>query len=335
MRNTDVLIVGAGPAGSACAIGLQKAGHECLLIDRAAFPRDKLCGGGLTPKAWRLLEEICPTLHYDYLPVGWMQLYMQGRYVGRYALNDEIRVVVRKEFDDLLLQEYRRLGGRFEQHALEHIEETADGRIIVTLHDGETIGCRYLVGADGALSRVRRHLCPETQRGILILEQYCQRQHDDIVIELSPEYKEGYCYIFPNSKVDTVGYCATNTSIDNWKRSKLTAEASPEGRLRGAIISTVIDYPFHDRILLVGDAGCWCDTLSYEGLYYALATGQAASQAVLTGKRFAEVTRHIAKKKRHHNLAAKILYNRPVLCLVGVIGRHQHLTERILNRYMR
>lgn len=335
MRHVDVLIVGAGPAGTACAIELQKVGHECLLVDRAAFPRDKLCGGGLTPKAWLLLEELFPNMKYEYLPVQHMQAYMKGRYLGQYTLQKEIRVVQRRTFDNLLLQEYLQAGGQFEQLALDHIEEPGNGKIVATMHNGEQIACRYLVGADGALSRVRKYLYPDTYRGILILEQYCQRKNDDIIIELSPEYKNGYFYIFPNQQVDTVGYCDTNTSMDKWENGKLREGYIPEGRLHGAMISTVIDYPMHDHIMLVGDAGCWGDSLSYEGIYYALATGQAASRAIITGKSFSEKSKYLLKKKRHHDLAARLLYHRPTLRIVSVIGRCQHFTSRILNRYIK
>ena len=53
MKHVDVVIIGAGPAGSVCAYLLKKAGVDCLLVDRATFPRDKLCGGGRFDRAVR------------------------------------------------------------------------------------------------------------------------------------------------------------------------------------------------------------------------------------------------------------------------------------------
>ena len=52
LKTIDVVIIGAGPAGSMCGYLLKKNGVDSLLIDRAVFPRDKICGGGLTLKAW-------------------------------------------------------------------------------------------------------------------------------------------------------------------------------------------------------------------------------------------------------------------------------------------
>ena len=54
----DVVVAGAGPAGCAAAIFLRQRGHEVLLLDEATFPRDKVCGEGVSPEAWRLLGRL-------------------------------------------------------------------------------------------------------------------------------------------------------------------------------------------------------------------------------------------------------------------------------------
>ena len=57
-RTHDVLVVGGGPSGAACAYWLAEAGHDVLLVEKKRFPREKTCGDGLTPRAVRQLEEM-------------------------------------------------------------------------------------------------------------------------------------------------------------------------------------------------------------------------------------------------------------------------------------
>ena len=52
----DILVVGGGPSGAACAYWLAEAGHDVLLVEKKHFPREKTCGDGLTPRAVRELE---------------------------------------------------------------------------------------------------------------------------------------------------------------------------------------------------------------------------------------------------------------------------------------
>ena len=67
---TEVLIIGGGPAGATCGSLLRQRGVDCLIVDHADFPRDKVCGGGLTPRGWMLLERLLPGLEYDYHAVS-------------------------------------------------------------------------------------------------------------------------------------------------------------------------------------------------------------------------------------------------------------------------
>ncbi len=334
MIEVDVLVAGAGPAGSTCAYLLQQAGHSCLLTDPAEFPRDKICGGGLTPRGWAIMDRLYPQLDYDYVPVHWAHLYINGKYRGKYHMEKEIRVVRRKAFDKLLLDEYLRIGGQLLKDRVWEVREREDGTIEVSLLSGEKVHCRYLVGADGANSRVRQYLNPASKPRVLIFEQYNRRSGtDEITFELANKYKNGYYYLFPNKDYDINGYCELGSSREKFA-GVLDSFGIEKTQTLGAFITTDIDYPYHPHILLVGDAGCWCDCLSYEGIYFALATGENAALAILENRPFEEVNAPILKKKLHRNKAAKLLYNPIGLAMVKLISRHQDRTERILNRYL-
>ena len=169
MKKVDALIIGAGPAGSMCGYLLQKAGKSCLVVDRATFPRDTLCGGGLTPKGWKLLEELIPGYKYEYNPIRRIRLMVEDNHKCDFETAIELRLVKRKEFDNQLLELYKSQGGEFMQGSFLRYDEKGDC-LVVTLKSGEQIACRYLVGADGSTSSVRHFLAGNHDNGFLIKE---------------------------------------------------------------------------------------------------------------------------------------------------------------------
>ena len=156
MRNIDVLIVGAGSAGSVCGSLLKQAGVDCVIVDYASFPRDKICGGGLTPKAWRLLDQLMPGVKYDYLPVKRLRMQFDDDPVCEFEPEFELRMTCRKDFDYSLLKYYQQAGGELIKGSFARYDEQSDGRLLVTMKSGDQFLCRYLVAADGAYSHIRR-----------------------------------------------------------------------------------------------------------------------------------------------------------------------------------
>lgn len=321
MDQVKALIVGAGPAGSTCALLLRKAGVDCLLVDRAVFPRDKICGGGLTPRSYYLLNRLLPTFHYDYNSVNRLKLLLEGRQIFDLDLSQELRIVKRRQFDAQLLEEYLRSGGQFVNEALTAIEER-ENRIIATLKSGRQVACDYLVGADGANSRVRKYLNPQSDHGTLCMEQYALKSPDDaVIINVSRHYRQGYYYLFPNASYDVQGFGDLVTTPQTF-RQVLNDMGCPDLKAKGAYIPNGIDYPLHDRIILIGDAGGFPNRVTYEGLYYAFLTASHAAEAIATGRRFAEVNRQVFKNKKKEDCYARIFYSRFGLSFLSFCCRH-------------
>ena len=320
MERTTVLIAGAGPAGSTCGLLLRKQDIDCILVDRAEFPRDKICGGGLTPRSYQLLSRLLPTFHYDYNCVNRLKLLLEGEQIFDLHMDKELRIVKRRQFDAQLLDKYLKSGGRFVNEALTAIEEK-EGQIIVTLKSGRQVACDYLVGADGANSRVRKYLNPQSEHGLLCMEQYGPKSPDNaIVINVSKQYQEGYYYLFPNETYDVQGFGDHATTPKTF-REVLDEMGCPDLKAKGAYIPIKIDYPLHDRIILIGDAGQFPNRLSYEGLYYAFLTAKHAAEAISSGRPFAEINRQVFKNKNKEERVARFFYSRSGLSLLRFLCR--------------
>ena len=308
MEQATVAIIGAGPAGTTCGLLLRKKNINCVLIDRATFPRDKICGGGLTPRSYKLLSRLFPDFRYDYNSVHRLKLCIEGEQVLDFQMGEEIRIVKRRKFDAQLLERYQQQGGTFINEALTGIE--GQGRkVIITLQSGRQIECEYLVGADGANSRVRKYLNPNSKHGILCMEQYGPKSADNAIIgNLSRFYRQGYYYSFPNESYDVQGFGDYMTTPQMF-RKVLRDMGCPDEKPLGAYIPQSIEYPLRKNIILIGDAGGFPNRLTFEGLYYAFLTANHAAMAISTSTPFALVNKQVFSNKKIEEYAARFFYS--------------------------
>lgn len=147
MQIADAIIVGGGPAGSTCAWKLREAGLDVLVLDRAAFPRTKLCAGWVTPEAMQDLELEPADYPHSFMTFEKLHLHWKVLTVKPATRQHSIR---RYEFDDFLL---RRAGAKVVQHKVREIHRD-NGDFVI---DGE-FQSKYLVGAGGTACPVYRAL---------------------------------------------------------------------------------------------------------------------------------------------------------------------------------
>lgn len=145
MRRADAIVVGGGPAGSTCAWKLHSAGLDVLVLDRARFPRDKLCAGWVTPKVMADLELDPCSYPHSFMTFDKLHVHWKGFSKKLHAPQHSIR---RLEFDNFLLD---RSGAEVLQHEVRAVE-LVDGDYII---DSE-YRCKYIVGAGGTRCPVYR-----------------------------------------------------------------------------------------------------------------------------------------------------------------------------------
>jgi geranylgeranyl reductase family protein len=288
MKRFEVLVVGGGPAGSATAYHLASAGVSVLLADRATFPRDKPCGGGLTTRAF--LQ--CPV---DPSPVVEEEVdivELRFRYadsVERRAHAPVIRMTQRRRLDAFLLDAAREAGVTVQEAV--RVELGDELRV-----GGEHVEADVVVGADGSngISARALGLGNDIVRGVALegnvaysrvgRERYTRRA----VIELA-DIPGGYGWVFPKGDHVNVGVGAWEQEgprlRDHLRRvceaHGLTPDELTDVRGHRLPLRRASTRIVSDRGLLVGDAAGLIDPVSGDGMYECFVSARLASSAIV------------------------------------------------------
>ncbi len=295
MARWDVIVVGAGPAGSTAARELAAAGARVLLTDRAAFPRYKPCGGGIAVRTERLLPfSIAPVVEAS---ASMVQLRHRGRCVAsKDARAPFARMVMRDRFDALLLEKALGAGAEFRLGTkVSAVDERPAGVRVIA--DGFEAEAAFVIGADGANSAVARsaglaqevYECAAWEVETRVPAPISRSLRDTCVLGLG--YRPwGYAWLFPKD-----GRVSAGIVLPAGQGGRLRAETSAFFNDLGLPLAGIERAQGHkvrsrrggepiatDRVALVGDAAGLADEFTQEGIFYAIRSGQLAARGALS-----------------------------------------------------
>jgi geranylgeranyl reductase family protein len=293
----DVIIVGAGPAGSTAARFCARKGLRTLIIEKDRFPRYKPCGGCLSP---RVLKEL------DFEIGGVIQgTVCEARFT--FQLEDPFSItcqdpigylVMRESFDDLLCRKAQEEGADlYEERRVVGFRQDGQG-VDVSIEGGESVRCRYLVAADGARSTVSQSLRAGVMKkagmafvGEVRFPYEIQGRWSFVHLDLGG-VPYGYGWIFPKGDLVSIGVGALFPSKGMRLKTRFERFIARVDYIKGAEMESARFYPLptfspddlpisRGRVALAGDAANLMDPMTGEGIYYALRSGHMAGEAVV------------------------------------------------------
>jgi geranylgeranyl reductase family protein len=308
--DADVIVAGAGPAGAAAARTLAIAGIRTLLVDRAAFPRNKPCGGGLTMRALKRfpwLERAMTGI--DIHTVSKLHLEAPDGSVLKLDAGEPVGILIRRiEFDHALVKAAVSAGATLhEKFEITQASQDAEG-VTLQSRTGATLRAPMVIAADGVHSVIGKRLGvnPKWPAHSIAIDMMEETPHDTMravrpdVVWIAYAYKglDGYSYIFPKTRHVNVGI---GCLLSHFKgempgrpydmQSEFVESLVHMGELEGRSdrqfftpylipVGGPLPKAHQDRVLFIGDAGGFVNGFTAEGIYYSMISGELAGRAI-------------------------------------------------------
>jgi menaquinone-9 beta-reductase len=349
--NYDIVILGAGPAGCACALALRNSGLQVALIDKAIFPRDKICGDAIPGASFNTLQKIQEKALDDWQQFANKQgiresklFAANGKHISiewsKQAFNSK-----RVHWDDFLLQQVQQhtnttvLLGK----TITRIKRD-EHKILITMADGQALQTNLIIGCDGAYSFVKRSLfaTKKDAHAAVAVRAYYQNLRlpsDANYFYVNRKIAKSYLWIFPVGEGwFNVGFgiipSADDAQVDVKKEflELLQTNKQLKNIFEGAIVHPKVQgfkLPLYNGVInistnncmLCGDAANLIDPIQGHGIDKAMESGRlAAMQAVQC----------IAQ----NNFTAQMLKNYDTAVYNG-IGKELHRNLKLMHTFAR
>jgi geranylgeranyl reductase family protein len=328
--DSDVIIAGAGPAGSIAAYDLASRGIPVLILEKSSFPRYKVCGGGLTHKIIKeipfdiseIIESIVHTIRFS---SNFQDVF------SRTSLDPIMYCTMRSKLDHFLLEKAIMVGAKvqFLQQVTEVKNENDSVRVVTK---EKSFHSKLVIGTDGPSSSVARSvgLRRNIQQGLaweaeITTDPEILKKYSDTVFLDWGTFPGGYGWVFPKKDHFSIGVggpavlskhmmpyfekflehldfgVSQQSAVGSWQSAisnqqsaigidhPLSSIQHPASSIQYPVIQSLRSWPipvrtrkgnFHSgRVIVAGDAGGLADSLTGEGIYYAIRSGKLAAEA--------------------------------------------------------
>jgi geranylgeranyl reductase family protein len=344
-HETDVVVVGSGPAGSTAAWRLATRGIDVLLVDRAELPRYKTCGGGVVRRAASLIPFPLDDVVERDCHVAELHDHDAGVELRVHRDRPLVRMTMRDRLDFMLARRAEMAGARLLHPCEVRDLDARDEHVTLETSRGR-IRARLVVGADGATGIVARRAgfgsAPPTIPALewelrvpaATVERFAEAARFDLGY---PE--QGYAWVFPKHDRLSVGLLEVGAG-----RSGLAARlARYVERLELGRIESIERHGYviplqprregfaRGRVLLVGDAAGFADPVTCEGISHAVLSGRLAARAIATaGVERADRVRALYRRYANREVLAELRIAR---LLARLVYRHTGLRQRLLGLF--
>ena len=337
MKKYDVIIIGAGPSGFASSKILKDNNISFCVIDKNKFPREKLCGGGLTNKSLRLLKNF--NISLDNIKTNeCTNVDLVAKNINKnMVLDNKIIMIDRKEFDHNNIKSVTN-NNFFEEEKIISIENN----ILTT--DKEKYEFKYIIFSDGVNGYSRKFI--DNREFGFCVEYNTNKLTDKTIFDFCA-IKKGYGWVFPKEDYTNIGLGNFNKGRDNYKEllinfaKKYNFEIN-EKDIKGYPIpiyskkiykNSVID----NKYILVGDSASLVDSVSGEGIYYALLSSIYAAKSIIEvmnndgdlKSTYLEKSKPLYKALNKRNFVSKLLYSKCGIIFIKITLKSKKLTTYI------
>jgi menaquinone-9 beta-reductase len=300
VQQWDVVVVGAGPAGASAALAARRADPTArvLMLDRAAFPRDKACGDGIAPEAFDVLADLgADRVDEGYGPVRDLRIDGPNGAHARRRMARPARVIPREVLDARIVGAALAAGAEMQRRTVRQVRRSRGGVVV-----DDSLHAHVLIAADGASGTVTRALgMPQAPAGhtAVAVRGYVAHAPTDgqrIVMDAGDRWP-AYAWSFPltdGTDRANVGYGVLVDAARPVTRAEMLQRlhdlmpwTRSGERWRGHLLPLSSWTPPQPdgRVLRVGDAAHRINPLTGEGIWYAIRSGTLAGHAAVTAPR--------------------------------------------------